>query len=103
MKTKELKEFPFHSKHLIPFSVAEKGPDAIQSWIDNEQATNRFSEGDEVVHRDNLALKMYVKEIMKQIVEKRDGTGKDGKPIMRKISKMVGVVCYYWSYAEIAD
>ena len=63
---KKLDEFIFHSKHLVPAEVGKSGIDKIIEWIETEQQDYRFVEGEEVVHKDNPALTMYVKEVLKE-------------------------------------
>lgn len=100
---KELAEHRFHSKHLVPYAVAQKGQDAIIEWIETEQQGNRFTDGDEVAHKENPELKMYVKEILKEVHKIKNGIDDKGNPIYKQQIRMLGILCYYWKDAKGGD
>lgn len=93
----------FHSKSLIPHRIIElakaKGEDlselvmcdTVMDWLENQQASYRFKDGEDVVHKDNIDLKMEVIKIDKEIfrVKNKDGTFTD------KL-RMKGIDCRWW-------
>lgn len=100
---KKLDEFTFHSKHLVPSEIGKAGVDKIIEWIEKEQQDYRFVEGEEVVHKDNPTLTMYVKEILKEKRSIKTGSDQNGKPLMKSVSRMIGIRCYFWADAETGD
>lgn len=98
---KELREFTFHSRHLVPFEIGQKGIDAIIEWIEEKQQKHRFEEGDEVCHKDHPEEKMYVKEIIKEMKTFRNGSDSKGNPLFKSKIRMIGISCYY--YAPVKD
>lgn len=101
VKTKRMLD-RFHSKHLIPWSIVQlaknRGEDieniymsnTIMEWFEKEQATNKFSEGDEVAHEENIELKMEVVEIKKETYI----VNVAGKAEQR--TRMKGIDCSWW-------
>jgi hypothetical protein len=102
MKTQRIVQ-RFHSKSLIPFHIIElsraKGEDVsnlvmcdtIMDWLEQQQMSYRFKDGEEVVHKENIDLKMEVVKIDKEIfrVKNKDGSTSD------KL-RMKGVDCSWW-------
>jgi len=93
----------FHSKSLLPYSVIElsrsRGEDlsnmflcdTIMEWYEKYQSSYRFKEGEQVVHRDNLSMKMEVMKIDKEIFRKKNSDGSFSDKM-----RMKGIDCSWW-------
>ena len=83
---KKLREHKFHSRSLIPSSIAKEGDASISSFEDTERIRYRFHEGESVVHLDNIEQKMTVQQIIRR------------KEVIRgeKLNRIDGILCHWW-------
>jgi hypothetical protein len=91
---KEIKEYKFHSRDLVPWEIAKKGKEAVIDFYSDAEETmvkHRFKEGDSVAHRENLELEMIVKEIQKVPYKTKDIKGNEVTK-----TRMQGILCYWW-------
>lgn len=93
----------FHSKSLLPYSVVVearmKGEDlcnmymcdTIMTWLEQVQSSYKFSEGEEVCHKENIGLKMEVVSIKKEYYSFKNASG-----VVEQRVRMRGIDCAWW-------
>ena len=93
----------FHSKSLIPLHIIElakgRGEDlneivmsnTIMDWLENQQASYRFKDGENVVHKENVLLSMEVVKIDKEFFNVKNSSG-----VVESKLRMKGIDCSWW-------
>lgn len=93
MSKKRLRTEKFFSRELLPKSISEQGEAAIIKFEEEERgrgSTFKFRQGDEVVHKFNIAQEMVVKAIAyKKVIFQ-------GAPKNR----LDGIICHFWEEYE---
>lgn len=94
---KKLRDFIFHSKELMPYSISRMPLEDRVHWEETSRKDHRFKKDDEVVHVDNTETVLHVKQIIKQSASVDTGIiGEDNLPVMQRVKRMMGVQCYWW-------
>jgi len=90
-------ETTFHSKELVPWEVAKLGRDSIRQWVPDPNAKYWITDGLEIAHRDNPALKLWVTRVLLRSKDIKTGE-KDNKGefIVETRTKIEGVLVHWW-------
>ena len=63
---------------------------------------HHFKEGEEVYHKDNQALKLIVRRILKETKTFTKGFDEEkGEAIKEKGIRMIGIECHWWQKSSI--